>query len=1146
MKPKPNLKLNLTLSTFNQSFKYKKALIIPLISAGVIIACAQYSYAMQLEPVEYKTSQVVQDLRKYYRSPVKSLNRVIKKTSSTPQEIPIFSLAKNNSFVTQKFSEKKEVPKLKEKDDTIFEWIANGAYSKFINDPSYAKNVKFGSTPLASEDFKYDNIDTSVVTLRINNKIAYDFEVIIWPDGSTSVPIKTLAELVDIAPEQNHVNNNITFINPTTDEKITIDYKNNTILVDSNLIEIRKPKLVFIKEGFIVQNDIFIPQKIAEDILDIRTNFSKESYAFDLGTSRTLKALVEINENQSPNSFVIEEKYNEVSKAEKENLFFKIKKLTYSLGSSMSASSGMQSSSNSAAQGAFNLNGNFLGGEFNIGSSTSYGQSGMYVSGYRASLDYIKPKYELSLGATNARLSDLAAPGASIWGVRFNTVGANDGSSSVPRLIEGQASNDTYVELYINGVYAERANVVNGRYEFDSLKHNTDEPMVRIVVESIDANGKRDKVYDRKFSQDRDLLAPGQKQFVAFSGVDSSAISQQYQLFGDQFNNAYIQPVKFVSGVRYRMGITDNLTAGVSVAKDFIIRQPSKLLLSNTRKLSSARSYRTGRSSSGSVVSMDFDYVASKNLRINSEVGYSIAESKVDPFFDPDGTDFGGYIGFNYNKKNFGLNGKVFSYGPDFYSAGSSGLMDKRGFELSSNLQIDKVNLSGTMTKYQSNLDDYFDGGISTVTDYSLYASGNIDQNSTIRAGVRSTGAENSFYYDRDTTYDITLSRRLSDKANLNINYAKTIREAKATNTSAITRSSNNLINADISYNAGKVGIIRLAHEMMSLDPVDRLLFGEIDENFLTQPVYSKNIRLSLDRSSLPIKGITFSPNVGYRYGGDNKGLNFGASLGYMFKSGKQIALNYAYNSSFGKYMAGAFNFGGTKSHTLSLNFSDTVGFGVPKTSAFNNSYKSAFDNTGGIIKGKVFVDLNQNGIQDEGEEGLSAIDINFKNMFNVTTDSKGNYIASVGEGLHKVGLDKETLPVIYTPTTPDALVKVQRQKVYVANLGVIVTPGSISGRVENLKEGSSNSEVVILLVDKNGREVKYTTTDSTGGFYIGSIAPGSYKVIVDKNYLDYKGLQMDRSEGLTIDIPLVIDDFVDLENINFKLIAKQGEVKKF
>ncbi|MGD9581562.1 MAG: SdrD B-like domain-containing protein, partial [Vampirovibrionia bacterium] len=384
-------------------------------------------------------------------------------------------------------------------------------------------------------------------------------------------------------------------------------------------------------------------------------------------------------------------------------------------------------------------------------------------------------------------------------------------------------------------------------------------------------------------------------------------------------------------------------------------------------------------------------------------------------------------------------------------------------------------------------------------------------------------------------------------KANLVMNYAKTIRKTRTLNQTSVNKTSNNRFNAELTYDADKIGIIRLAHEMMMLDPVDRLIMADIDQNFLTQPVYSKNIRLTLDRNHLPIKGFTFSPNVGYRYGGDNKGLNFGASLGYIFRNGRQLMINYAYNSSFGKYMTGALSFGGSKSHSLSFNFVDTIGFGKYNTNKTNNSFNSSFDPNNGVIKGTVFLDLNQNGIKDEGEEGVPEVDINFQNLFTVTTDNKGNFIAAnIPKGLRKVGIEKETLPVIYTPTVADALVNVKAQKVYVANLGVVVTPGSISGKVNVNKDNANNSDVVILLLDKTGKEVKYTTTDSVGNFYLESVAPGDYTIVVDKNYLDYKGLKAENSEGNKVNIPMVTDDFVDIDGIEINLVAKQGEVQKF
>lgn len=401
-------------------------------------------------------------------------------------------------------------------------------------------------------------------------------------------------------------------------------------------------------------------------------------------------------------------------------------------------------------------------------------------------------------------------------------------------------------------------------------------------------------------------------------------------------------------------------------------------------------------------------------------------------------------------------------------------------------------------------------------------------------------------YNDKNVTYDITINRKLSDKADLTINYAKTMRQNRDSLSDRSNKDNHNRLNVDLSYDADKIGIIRLSHEMMMLNPVERLLMAEIDDAFYYEPVYSKNLRLTLDRSSLPIKGFTMSPNVGYRYGGNNKGLNFGFNLGYMFKTGKQISLNYAYNSSFGRYMAGVLNFGGSKSHSISFNFSDNLNFLSKNRLNGNSINNSPFDLNSAIIKGSVYADLNQNGQKDEGEFGLPGIDILTHNFNTVTTDDKGEFITTTPIGTRVIGVDKDTLPVFYNPNITDAIIKVRPQKVYIANFGVILTPGNISGKVEVAKEGVYNNNVVVSLIDKYGKEIKYTTTDSNGEYYLDSIPPGEYDVVIENNYLKQKGLQYNKSDTHKVIIPMIDNDVVILEDINFQLIPQKGELKQF
>lgn len=70
---------------------------------------------------------------------------------------------------------------------------------------------------------------------------------------------------------------------------------------------------------------------------------------------------------------------------------------------------------------------------------------------------------------------------------------------------------------------------------------------------------------------------------------------------------------------------------------------------------------------------------------------------------------------------------------------------------------------------------------------------------------------------------------------------------------------------------------------------------------------------------------------------------------------------------------------------------------------------------TKGIIIGKVFEDLNENGWQDKGEPGVPGISIVMEDGTIVTTDPDGSYsIPGVEAGYHVLTLDEKTLPEGY------------------------------------------------------------------------------------------------------------------------------------
>lgn len=988
----------------------------------------------------------------------------------------------------------------------------------------------------------YNSIEPSVSSLKINKKLSYDFEVITWPNGIVSVPIKTLAELLDIPVFVNHVDNSVSFTQPGTGNQVNINVKNSKVSIGSQLIDVKNPKIIYKKEGFLINDDVYIPQQLAEYLLDIKSNFLTEKYAMSVETSRILKAIVEMdNELETPNK-VYEEPLTNVNAAEKENKVFKVKRIDYSIGSTMNKSNnGNLSTAEQNTNFTIGSSGNFLGGRYILGTNSFYNKNGLGINGYNASLDYTGSQHELSLGSTGTRLSDLAVPGANIVGAKFGTLGSSNNSSAIPRIISGRADNNTQVELFINDIYTDKQAVENGRFDFDSLNYTTGS-FVKIRVEQINQDNTRKIVYQREFSQDSDLLAKGQNEYLAFSGIDNSITNRSFKLFGKESQEEYSMPLKYISGFKFKRGLTNKLTVGTNFANTFNLSK-SSTPFSESIVTNSPRIFRQSETTSGSIATFNANYAPTENLKISTETGISSTSSLSK--YETNGTDMGSFVSFNYDKPQYNLAGKAFSYGSNFYSGGYGDTVDKRGVELGGNWNLGNASISGNIIKYNSNLDNMFNGGLSDISTYNLSVAGPIDEKSTLRMGIRSASAQNAVFYDSQTDLNLTLNRKLSDKVNLMVDFINSKNLNGQYDNSSKNGMNNNRLNANLDVDAGKLGILRLSHEIMTLTPEERMYLSAESNNYKELPI-SKSVYIKIDRSNKPFKKFTFSPNFGYRYNGDNKGLLFGMGLGYEISRGRRLMLNYSYNSVFARY--NNLNFmSGNSSHTFSVNMIDSLNFG--ETAAMNSTINSgSFNPENGIIKGCVFLDLNQNSIKDPDEKGVPNIDVTVKNMYTVTSDKNGNYVAPhLFEAIHVIGVDKDNLSFIYTPVGNDVAVNLKRGRVYVANLGIIVTPGSISGNIEVKKEDKSNSDVIILLVDKDNKEIKYTTTDSAGNFYIGSIPPGEYKVIVDKNYLDYNGLQVDgKTQEYLISIPLVMDDFVDIKDVDFKLTEKKAEVKSF
>ncbi len=1131
---------------------------------------AQKALADPLQGVEEEklesTSFVYEklELNKNKTSPVNLLNRKLKKRNRVQFVVPTYSVVESKDKNPEMFSipsidefsfeEEKQLEPIPDKEQeseetTQVELVEAESEENNIKSlenvaPSEPQQTEVDIADLVSVKsnvrYDYDNTDTALVAVHINNQLSYDFEIIIWPDGHISLPVKTLAELLDVSISINHVHNSISFDKPDSKAKVQVDYKNNKIIVGVDIIEPKKPKMILVEEGFLVEDDVFISAEIIQYLFDIKMNFDEANYVVDIETKAVLKALAELNTDIEEEYPVYEEALLELNDYEKENKLFKLKQVKYSTGTSLNRTTTAGASSHKENT---NMNlassGNLLGGQYNVGAGGFYSDNSLDVGNFVASLDYIGSKYETSFGSTDTRLSDLVVPSTNILGARFGSLGAVNRSISVPRFINGRAADDTYVELFINDIYTERQSVLDGRFEFESINPYSYGSIVKIRVEEVSQDNTRKIVYDRSFSQDNDLLASGQQEFLMFSGYDSAILNNRFNVFGENETNR-LDSIKLTSGVKYAVGITDTLTTGINFANDLNIRKSSTVSTVNSDRPVLSRS---SRSATGYVGSMYVKHVPLENLKLITEAGFSDASSRS--LYEPNSQDVGGLVSVDYKNKeqNYNVFGKLFYFGPDFYTVGHSSSIDKKGGELNWGWTVDKVRFSGNINRYNSNLDRIFTGGESIITNMSFNVSGPIKEGQSIRMGIRSNSAENTIYKDNQVDLNLTLSQQLFKNTNLVLSYIHTLNKNDNYNTPTKTSDTNNNLNVELDIDVKKLGLIRISNKKVTTDSRDRLLLAS--QNNFDNPVY-KDIHIKLDRSRLPIKGVTVSPNIGYKYGND-KGISCGVDIGFKLGKLGKIVLKYMYNSSFSKYLAGGTVAPSNNAHTVSVNLVRDINFGLLQGAKKEAGNRNAFNPQNSIIKGVVYLDLNQNGIRDKGEEGLEDIDLKIRNMYNITTDSAGKFVATnLSERRYVIGIDEETLPVLYTPTGGNVSINVKKEKVYIVNFGVIVTPGSISGKVNVDEENEVNSEIIILLLDEKGKEIKYTTTDSRGEYYLEALPPGTYTVIVDQNYLDYKGLQAEHKEGVAVEIPLILDDFVDIENIDFKLIEKKGELKTF
>jgi hypothetical protein len=192
-----------------------------------------------------------------------------------------------------------------------------------------------------------------------------------------------------------------------------------------------------------------------------------------------------------------------------------------------------------------------------------------------------------------------------------------------------------------------------------------------------------------------------------------------------------------------------------------------------------------------------------------------------------------------------------------------------------------------------------------------------------------------------------------------------------------------------------------------------------------------------------------------------------------------------------------------------------------------------------GTVEGFVFNDINRNGVQDKGEEGVKGITIRLEDGSAVKTDERGYYqFSRVEVGGHMVTLDVRRIPAAYSIISPEKIrIEVRLRDTLIVNFQ-LVAAGRIQGRVISDADNNGKPDPgekgipdVLLLLEPGGMNAY---SDEEGTFIFENVLPGSYLLKPDAVTLPEEGV-ITTSPELNFNVTVG----AELQDMNFLIYVK-------
>ena len=968
---------------------------------------------------------------------------------------------------------------------------------------------------------------TTVTIVQVDDGEYYDIEIMQLNNENILLPTKQIADIINIPININHETKEIIFSSLKTKSNIKINkksvLKNNKKISENN---------IFLKSGMMdeIRDEIFCSANILSKAFEAEIIVNKNDLSIQIKTndnkSNKQKNIKTTNNKKEETSY---KAYSEITKPRK---LKKITLDTIEMNNTAFSDAATQIYRNTRSKniafnnsGSLRFRGSAFGGDWEANTLLNNYKGELFsFSGmnFRYLKEHNNKFYEV--GKITGLESENNNVGSGILGLQVSNFNRDKTKNSIQN-IEGEVSPKSLVNVYVNNKFYKTISTYNGYYTLSDL-YIQDAEIKNIELKELKEDGNEISILKKdlpKYSNNGLNLKEKEKHktfFAGVSGYDDRLFAQNGYFYQ---NNSK----KYVLGAEEKYAIKDNLISSSSITYDKIFAEDKNSIwaesIYNNSSILSMGTYKNPNSLEGITISNTLDWIKNNNLKLQSDFKMSLAKninSKENLL------GYSGEIRSIYEKNNLRLLCGLYNQSPDFYLAGSryGFISDRLGARIGGNYQYKNWNFNGQYNKYLSNTLKKYDGGIIDFDELNFNLSGRIKDFAQIRYKYNTRIGENNLGKLSNTFQDINISKNFRNgllvEGGENFSKFSSLNLANLNNNSFTSDYSTMYLKAGYQIPKNK-GRIELGHDIT-----------EYSSNG-----YNNEYKMFKVNYTFPeLKRFLISLGTGYKYAGKNKGFNYSASIGYRTKTGMVVSLMYRYDTDMG-YMFDDIYMPTSQRHSINLVFNNI--FAVTP-----NGLKSVGQSSSekGFVEVCAYLDKNENNIFDKGDIGIEDVPFKISNIGKIYTTKKNGKtdLASTNKGVYKVTLNEENLNCNLSLAKTEKLNKrilIKPQKQTLVSYKLISSVGNIKGNLKIIDDFGRNHPIqdfIVVINDKNGKEVNYSTVDSLGNYYFSGISPGEYEIKLDKNFIKKYNLKDYEDKGkIKVNIPYEYKNIITLNDQN-------------